>query len=90
MLFLSQHNIRAKYKKILKVLSRWEILTMTAFFWFSLCEQETIVDIIEYSGLDIHAVQWVGNRLAIIQNTRNLTKVKTANARKAALGLTLA
>ena len=41
----------------------------------------------EYSGLGVHAVRWLGNRLAIIQNTRNLTNIKPANAPQSGFGL---
>ena len=42
---------------------------------------------IEYSGLGVRAVRWLGNRLAIIQNTRNLTNIKPANAPQSGSGL---
>lgn len=42
---------------------------------------------VEYSGLGVHAVRWLGNRLAIIQNTRNLTNIKPANAPQSGFGL---
>lgn len=41
----------------------------------------------EYSGLGVRAVRWLGNRLAIIQNTRNLTNIKPANAPQSGSGL---
>ena len=41
----------------------------------------------EYFGLGAHAVRLLGNRLAIIQNTRNLTKVKPANTPQSGFGL---
>ena len=36
-------------------------------------------DMIEYSGDGVHTVRWLGNRLIIIQNTRNFTNIKSAN-----------
>ena len=45
------------------------------------------MDLFEYSGLDVHAVRGFGNRLASVQNTRNLTKVKPANAPQSGSGL---
>lgn len=126
MLFLSQHNIQAKYKKILKVLSRWKILLLWQHFWFSLCEQDNcwyywifrswwffrkhpyniiwknkkssiyrnsfnLIGVknvkLRENRLDIHSVQWLGNRFSIIQNTKNLTKVKPANAPQSGSGL---
>ena len=42
---------------------------------------------VEYSGLGVRAVRWLGNRLAIIQNTRNLTNIKPANAPQSGSGL---
>ena len=44
-------------------------------------------ELLEYSGLGVHAVRWLGNRLAIIQNTRNLTNIKPANAPQSGSGL---
>ena len=41
----------------------------------------------EYSGLGVHAVRWLGNRFAIIYNTRNLTNIKPANAPQSGSGL---
>lgn len=34
----------------------------------------------EYSGFGVTAVRWLGNRLSIIQNTRNITNIKPSNA----------
>ena len=50
-------------------------------------ETKQVMNAFEYSGLDVHAVRRSGNRLAIIQNTRNLTEVKPAKAPQSGSGL---